>query len=39
LNRNEIDKEIDDLMLLLDAANLGYNEYEEFLVLVWIKIN
>ena len=30
-DKKEIDKEIDDLMLLLDGANLGYIEYEEFL--------
>ena len=30
-NKNDIDNEIDDILLLLDGANLGYIEYEEFL--------
>ena len=30
-NKGDIDNEIDDLLLLLDGANLGYIEYEEFL--------
>ena len=30
-NKNDIDKEIDDLLLLLDGSNKGYIEYEEFL--------
>ncbi len=30
-NKNDINKEIDDLLLLLDGSNKGYIEYEEFL--------
>ena len=30
-DKNQIDKEIDDIFLLLDGANVGYVEYEEFL--------
>ena len=30
-DKNQIDKEIEDIFLLLDGANVGYVEYEEFL--------
>jgi len=30
-DKKQIDKEIDDILLLLDGANLGYIEFEEFL--------